>query len=209
MNKTEKAESIRQDGMPPEVATSMLTEPKAKLSNRMRKNCRAAREKFYPSTSPIVHPKKLVFEGDMNEMNDLTSKLHPLGFHYTGTVAKTPEAHITARCSRASWAQLLKWLKRTIARRADVQAKYLKATARLEQLNALKKEETTYDQMRVIAHLIVRARALAMAAEQLDLAWGVLEDVLKNRKMSGPHKSPIDPAIIRRVQLRLVAGIEQ
>lgn len=35
---------IEKDHMPYPVATSLMTEPKATLSNRMRKNCRAARE---------------------------------------------------------------------------------------------------------------------------------------------------------------------
>lgn len=42
------------DAMPREVATAMLTAPKAKISNTMRKNCRAARCSYMASTATIV-----------------------------------------------------------------------------------------------------------------------------------------------------------
>lgn len=46
----------RDDFMPPEVATSMLASPRAKLSNRMRKECRAARASYYavPQAGPTI-----------------------------------------------------------------------------------------------------------------------------------------------------------
>jgi hypothetical protein len=44
-------EVINRDTMPAEVALEMLTDPKVRLTNRMRKNCLAARETHYASVS--------------------------------------------------------------------------------------------------------------------------------------------------------------
>lgn len=42
-------ESIERDTIPSEVAAEMLCEPRARMTNRMRKNCLAARETHYAS----------------------------------------------------------------------------------------------------------------------------------------------------------------
>jgi len=41
------------DGMPREVATEFLADPRVKLTNRFRKVCQDARETVYPSLRPI------------------------------------------------------------------------------------------------------------------------------------------------------------
>src|SRR5690348_5276237 len=43
------------DHMPAEVALELLTTPKAKVSNRMRKTCREARDAVFVSEFPIEH----------------------------------------------------------------------------------------------------------------------------------------------------------
>jgi hypothetical protein len=55
MNKSNQSVYEESDHMPEPVATEMLSAPKAKLSNRMRKVCRAARERriISPKTEPI------------------------------------------------------------------------------------------------------------------------------------------------------------
>lgn len=54
MNENIKNTTVRQDrdAMPYEVATSMLTTPGVKLTNRMRKNCLASRSRFFVPTEP-------------------------------------------------------------------------------------------------------------------------------------------------------------
>src|SRR3954465_12662486 len=106
----------QQDGMPNEVATSLLTEPRAKLSNRMRKNARSAREKVFPSVSPIINT------------TNIDDPENPLA-QYTGIEPKSAEARLVEKSKRATWAQLHKWSQRCKGRRMAVQGKYVKIEA--------------------------------------------------------------------------------
>jgi hypothetical protein len=47
----EGLKEIKHDGPPAEVATELLRDPLAHLTNRMRKNCIAARQKYFASTA--------------------------------------------------------------------------------------------------------------------------------------------------------------
>lgn len=49
------ASPVERDCIPKQVATEMLASPKAKLSNRMRKNCHAARATLWPVDKGPLH----------------------------------------------------------------------------------------------------------------------------------------------------------
>src|SRR3954464_6334445 len=80
------------DHMPYQVATNLLTEPKAKLSNRMRKNCRAAREVVLRSAHVILRDE--------------------LKNPFEGASAKPMEVRILNRMKKSTTPQLVKWQKR-------------------------------------------------------------------------------------------------
>jgi hypothetical protein len=107
----------QQDGMPYEVATAILTEPKAKLTAAMRRTCQRARDTVYSSVSPF----RVDYDG--------------LGARYA-TELKTNHADNLAR-KRAGYTheQLRCWLKRAIARRRNVQGRFVKLQCLLNDLD--------------------------------------------------------------------------
>lgn len=99
--------------MPREVATAMLSEPRAKLTNRMRKNCISAREKVFASSSPF---RRMPGSEDGKIVKS---------YGYAEIKLHTPEERMQRRFTVATLAQLGKWLFRSIARRVIVQRRYL------------------------------------------------------------------------------------
>lgn len=97
------------DGMPREVATAMLSEPRARLTNTFRKQCKRARETVFVSSSPIRR---------------VSTKEYSL----TETIPATLEAKTERRFKSATLRQLIQWLRRAISRRYAVQHKYLSIT---------------------------------------------------------------------------------
>lgn len=138
----------QRDGMPREVATAMLSEPRARITNTFRKQCMRAREKVFVSSSPIVKE----FVGD-NVVRELC---------WTERDGRSPEDHITRRFAVATLAQLGNWLRRSIARRAVVQRRYLAVVG-----------DTMFAQS--------QRAALAEIAERLDIVRDVCEDVITMR----------------------------
>lgn len=145
-------EPQEQDGIPRAVATAMLTEPRARLTNRMRKNCIAARQNVFASTSPIV-AQWVIEEDSENEKRML---------FYTGHEAKQPDERIKRRFGNASLRQLGKWLRRSIARRRPLQDKF---------------QAIVGDSPR---HVMAR-EIIALAVQRLDTVRDVCEDELKVR----------------------------
>lgn len=100
------------DGMPYAVATAMLSEPRARITNNFRKQCRRARDVVFVSSSPI------------RRMPDTTFK----SFGWEDREVVSPEQKTVRRFRSASLSQLGKWLRRSIAHRAIIQSKYLAIT---------------------------------------------------------------------------------
>lgn len=129
------------DHMPKEVATALLTEPKARLSNRERKTCKAARETVYLSTSPIVREEAKLF--------------------YTGQLPKDPEKRLGAKLTHATYIQLLNWIRRTDNRRTVAQRVYTETNERIEkEANPRRKSA-----LRQLANMLV------LRVQVLDLVW--------------------------------------
>jgi hypothetical protein len=105
---------VERDRMPYPVATNLLSEPKGKLSNRMRKNCHAARDIELPSTIPITYDEA---------HNPITVRGHD--------VVKEEDRKLNARMRKATSPQLAKWIKRCVQRRRNAQDKYLKLKDRV------------------------------------------------------------------------------
>jgi hypothetical protein len=89
-------DSDQPDAMPKEVASELLADPKAQLTNRMVKNCLKAREYVIPSAHPIVKTP----EGQDGYEYDLRNAW------------KTPEEKITNKRRLASFQTLAKWNRR-------------------------------------------------------------------------------------------------
>lgn len=153
-------EPQQRDGVPHEVATAMLTEPRARLTNRMRKNCMEAREKVFASTSPIV--RVLVTDGKV----DLAKREEAL--YYSETNPRSLEEKTKRRFGYASLRQLSNWLRRSIARRAVVQRKYLAVP--------------NSDVPKLQARLDAIREALAVIAGRLDIIRDTCEDEIAMRK---------------------------
>jgi hypothetical protein len=98
------------DHMPHQVATELLTTPKTKLTNRMRKNCLDARSTHHASNTPLRAEGK--------------KRTPERRYVATSAVKKPAEDKIRARMKAATSPQLEKWLKRCVARRVGVQEKY-------------------------------------------------------------------------------------
>lgn len=97
-------------GMPKQVATALLTDPKAKLSNAFRKTCKRARENTYTSATPLVS----------NRRNDSTDR----ALYSTPPAPEPAPGTRDHKLKRASVSQLAKWMRRVIARRHNVQVDY-------------------------------------------------------------------------------------
>lgn len=107
------------DNMPADVALEMLTNPKNKLSARMRKNCFAAREKVFVSK----HPVRWVSVKD-NESN--------IGIKWalcwdTDVTARPWKDRITLRLGQSPWQRLNRMVKRMDKRIARVEGALARA----------------------------------------------------------------------------------
>jgi len=111
--------NTERDRMPPEVATEMLCEPKAKLSGRERRACMRARETVYPSTRPIVRPVKRQEDGT----------LVPLPYEYVD--ASEPVPRLQRKVREMNCKQLLTSLRRLRRYRSKSQHKYTKLQEQL------------------------------------------------------------------------------
>jgi len=94
------------DGIPIEVATSMLCARKAKLTARMRKTCRAARERVCPSIAPIINTKD--------------------GQEYRMDAKIDTEVKLDRLARGLNWKQLHSHLKRWGKRRAKLQTEFIR-----------------------------------------------------------------------------------
>lgn len=141
-----------QDGIPRAVATAMLTEPRARLTNRMRKNCIAARDKVFASSVPFRRMPA----------HDAAGKIIK-GWGYAEIEPRTPEDKVKRRFATASLRQLGNWLRRSIVRRGPLQRKYL-ALQGDSPRTALARE------------------LIALAVQRLDTVRDVCEDEITMRK---------------------------
>jgi hypothetical protein len=174
------------DAMPPEVATAILTEPRARLTNRFRKTAKLARERVFASDVPL---HRVTSEHEKNH------QLYPLA----NPAKPTPPAD---KLKTATIAQLRKWLPRVIARRLVAQHKAVK----LESLAG--KFEGTKERARLFAISVCEHQAASLDAQrdlledEISRRRGVRDEVYQNR-FSRPH---IDPAVRRRAALHARCG---
>jgi len=102
------------DHMPKQVALEMLCAPKAKLTNRVRKNCKASRDIVRLSAFPIVKTSAKTGQRPAEYTHDCKEK--------------SIDEKLTGKLKRATFDQLQKWGKRAHARRMQVQRAYLRIT---------------------------------------------------------------------------------
>jgi hypothetical protein len=114
--KSNKVVPAELDGIPSEVATAMLCSTQ-KITNRMRKNCMAARQKVYPSISPI---RKVLVPADAR-IED-----REVEFHYAENASIEREVKLARRAKALKFCQLNDHHGRMVKRRAKAQAAYLK-----------------------------------------------------------------------------------
>lgn len=145
------------DGIPIEVATSMLLAPRARLTARMRKNCQAARCKVYPSVAPIV----IVPESDEEGEGEGKGKREYL----MGAKIDT-EVKIERLARGLKWVQLHSHLKRMTKRRTKLQKEYIKLM-HSDVSDAVKQSQ---------------GRLLTWAAGRIELAQDALSAEIKRRE---------------------------
>lgn len=176
-NKLEFAKPAELDGMPREVATALLSEPKAKLSARMRKTCKAARETVFLSTSPMIKGKDYAY-------------VDKPGLYYTALTAKTAEHKLVVRAGRATLAQLGKWRSRCGTKRRVLQAQYQKVLSTEIPDNA----HAAFKQRIKEQTLLL----LSQRAAILDLAWDIFDSEISSRAAKCANKPSIHPGVRRR-----------
>lgn len=171
------------DAMPPEVATAILTEPRARLTNRFRKTAKLAREKVFFSAVPVFRSG----EGKLCER------------------VPAPATPASTKLKTATIAQLRKWLPRVIARRLVAQRKAVK-------LNDLDTSKFTPAKLRARAFAIAvlerQAGALDAARELLEDE--IARRMKRPLDFAARTKGflAIDPAVRRRSILRMCAGAQ-
>lgn len=112
---SKKVVPAEQDGMPIEVATSMLTTPGVKMTARLRKTCFAARERVYPSLAPIIKREQATEEG----------KEKWIEYEY-GEPRLSIEIKLAKRVHQLKFCQLVKHSQRVPRRIAKLRSMYLK-----------------------------------------------------------------------------------
>lgn len=133
------------DGIPVEVATSMLTTPGVKMSARMRKNCMAARRKVYPSHSPIL---RVIVDGEVE-------------FHYMEDPKIAADIKLAKRAKKLTFCQLVSHQARMTKRHAMAQATYLK----LMQSNASEQHKQALGRVLTQQALLLEQAGAALGAE--------------------------------------------
>lgn len=144
----------QRDGIPREVATAMLTEPRARLTNRMRRNCMSARENVFVSVAPFHRMPAQDEDGKIIK-----------GYGYAEIESRSQEEKTKRRFARATLRQLGNWLRRSIARRRPLQDKF---------------QAIVGDSPR---HSLAR-EIIALAVQRLDTIRDVCEDeiAMRNKK---------------------------
>jgi hypothetical protein len=170
------------DSMPYDVATAILTEPKAKISNTFRKSAKRAREKVYQSDVPL---HRVISENEENHA------LWPL----TNPAKPTPAA---AKLQRKTLGQLARWLRRTIARRLVVQAAAVK----------MERQDTSNLTALQLRRRAFQFAALDLHAGNLDAMRELLEEELTRRagtynpmRILRTGVNHIDPQVRRRASI--------
>jgi hypothetical protein len=148
-------------GMPKQVATALLTDPKTRLTNAFRKTCKRARETSYTSATPLR----------TNRRNDASD-------HSLYSTPPAPERAAGSRdpkLARATLAQIGKWLKRVIHRRHNAQVDYqlLASVPDIENPVGI----TARQQARRHQAMAV----LSLQAQHFDEQWGKVKDELAFR----------------------------
>jgi hypothetical protein len=148
-------------GMPKQVATALLTDPKARLTNAFRKTCKRARETSYTSATPLVS----------NRRNDSTD-------HALYSTPPNPERAAGTRdpkLARATMAQIGKWLRRVISRRHNAQVDY----QLLASVPDIEKPIGITARQQAHRHHVMQV--LSLQAQHFDEQWGKIKDELAFR----------------------------
>lgn len=163
--KIAKVVPVETDGVPHQVATEMLIEPKAKMTNRFRKNCREGRFKVYPSVAPIVDGDTELLRQTID--SPIAVLLTPNSKVYRPDAAIAPDVRMQKRVRGLLWIQLITKYSQVDHRRRRIQNKY-------EQVQRSTKmaEKTRQEALRV----------LEMAVNALDAEWNAIVDEIERRK---------------------------
>jgi len=151
-NKNTKVVPAEIDGMPPEVAVEILCGNK--ITNRMRKNCMAVRQKVYPSLAPIIN----AVDVDGTPIQE-----------YLTDAAISHETKLAKKAKRLTLEQLSSHHHRVTRRRFAVQKLYLK----LMQSEASEAHKAALgDELTARAHLLELAQdsLLAEATRRIKIA---------------------------------------
>lgn len=165
-----KIEPTQKDAMPYEVATAMLTEPKARMTNRMRKTCNAARWKEYCNNGQPMFRECRIDPAPTYSH----TRLVKLSLIDAERRIITPEEKTARRYAGVTWEQLHRWQQRAIRQRMRVQQQFTKGR---EKLDALSKED-----VQRIRQLRFALALLQKTAEALEAIMDATEDEIKRRE---------------------------
>lgn len=139
------------DGMPYEVATSILMERKAKISNTFRKAAKRAREIVYSSATPL--------------RNNHAADPKDRALYSTPPRPASPEGIRDPKLARCKLAQIIRWERRAKAKRAVVQREYVALGAKAELVSNTPRENAIY--ARKMGVLQIQATILEQVADSM------------------------------------------
>lgn len=163
MRKMIPVEFDKRDGMPVEVATKLLLEPRARMSSAMRRECQRARERTITSPTPIRRCAMGGYETDADQQR----KPYPV--------------KCAAAVAKRSMAKLFQIWTSAARRRLAVQEPFLKAEEQLAQMQAETEQAAVVRNAGRYGLITESLRRLADEANRLDTLLDAIVDELEKR----------------------------
>lgn len=123
--------------MPYEVATAMLTAPKARLTNTMRKRCWDARTKEYTHEGPMTMHTRFIRADEKSSGRDKLGRLRtvPMGYEpLDGVSVISPDQKLGRKLRALALARLERFMVRAARGRRKVQKEYVALEDRANKL---------------------------------------------------------------------------
>jgi hypothetical protein len=184
-----KIEPTQKDGMPYEVATALLTEPRAKLTNRMRKNCWAARAKEFSHPGPMA---RTCTTDMINRGLDKHGRARLVKQHLEDLPVKViaPEQKLARKLVRLPLARLERFMVRAARGRMNAQRKFVALQDEADKLGN--------DKQRARHTIELMQGVWANVAQRFEMLMDSAETELKYRDSLGLPVQVIDPVILRK-----------
>lgn len=154
------------DGMPVEVATHLLLEPKARMSATMRKAAQRARQRTITSPSPIRRAADGAYDTDDKQVRREFSEKCKRKFAKLGA------------------AKLVQMSRTTLKRRLAVQRPFITAETELAKMQADKGAEAVVKNARRYNFIVQLLQRLTDEANRLDTINDALQEEIEKRRLN-------------------------